>query len=61
MKNVFSKNVSMNFLYFSNDFGISKSINKGSPGLEHPEIIEFGGFGPSRNKTETLLDQIKAE
>ena len=34
-----------------------KSINKGSSGLKNPEIMEFGGFGPSHNKTEILLNQ----
>ena len=38
------------FLYFQN--AISKSIDKGSQGSKHPEIIECGGFGPSHNKTE---------
>ena len=31
------------------------------PGLKNPEIMEFGGFGPSHDKTELLLDQNEAE
>ena len=38
-----------------------KSMNKGSLGLENLEIMEFGGFGPSHNKTEILSDQNEAE
>ena len=34
-----------------------KAINAGSQGSKNPEIIEFGGFGPSHNETETSLDQ----
>ena len=45
------------FFYVLKYFGIFKSINKGPPGLENPEIMEFGGFGPSHNKTKVLLDQ----
>ena len=29
-----------------------KSINKSSPELENPELIEFGGVGLSNNKAE---------
>ena len=39
-----------------NTTNIFKSINKGSPWLNNPEIIEMLGFGPSHNKTEILLD-----
>ena len=46
------------FLYFLKYVGMIESMNKGSPGLKNPEIMEFGGFGPSRNKTKILLDQI---
>ena len=42
-------------------FCVSKSINKGSHGLENPEIVEILGFGPSNNKTEILLDQNEAD
>ena len=38
-----------------------KSINKASPGLKNPEIVEFGGSGPSHNKTEISLHQNEAE
>ena len=37
--------------------GRLKSIKKGSQGLVNPEIMEVGGFGPSHNKTEIVLDQ----
>ena len=37
--------------------GLLKSINKGSPGLKNPEIMEMLGFGTSHNKTDILLDQ----
>ena len=37
--------------------GIPKLINKGSQELTNPEIIDLGGFGPSHNETEILLDQ----
>ena len=46
---------------FKSICGILKSINKGSQGLNNPEIMEFWGFGPSHNKTEVLLDQNEAE
>ena len=42
-------------------FGISKSINKGSPALRNPEIMEMLGFGPSHNQTEIWSDQIEAQ
>ena len=42
-------------------FGIFNSINKGYPGLENPEFMEFGGSGPSHNKTIILLDKNEAE
>ena len=32
-------------------------FNKGSPGLNNPEILEMLGSGPSHNKTEILLGQ----
>ena len=38
-----------------------KSVNKGSPGLENPEIMNVLGFGPSNNKTGFLLDKKEAE
>ena len=38
-----------------------KSINKGSPGLGNPEIMEFGGFGPSHNKTKNLKQNNPSE
>ena len=41
--------------------GIWKSINKGSPGVKNPEIIEFLDLGLSNNKTEILLNQNEAE
>ena len=49
------------FPIFLKYFGMFKSINTGSQGLENPEIIEFRGFGPSHNETEVLLDQNEAE
>ena len=45
-------NVPIYFLDFQKYLGIFKSINKGSQGLTNPGITEFGGFGPSFNKTE---------
>ena len=58
---IFIKNkCSHSFLYRSTYFGVFKSINKCSPGLTNPEIMEFGGFGPS-HKTEILLEQNEAE
>ena len=43
-------------LIFSQSFksisGISESTKKGSQGSKNPEIMEFGGFGPSQNQTE---------
>ena len=42
-------------------FAILKSIDKGSQESENPSIIQFGGFGPSDDKTEILLDQHEAE
>ena len=39
-------------LVFLKQFGIFKSINKGSPGLKNPEIMDMLGFGPSHNKTK---------
>ena len=33
------------------------SMNKRPPGLNNPEIMEFGGLGSSHNKTKTLFDQ----
>ena len=49
----FSKNI-FSYLqqsYFAlKSFGIFKSINKGSPGLNNPEIMDMLGFGPSHNK-----------
>ena len=38
-------------------FGIFESINKGSPGVTNPEILEMLGFGPSHNKIKILLNQ----
>ena len=49
------------FLYVLNYFNIFKSINKGSPGLTNPEIMEMLGFGPSHNKIEIFLNQNEAE
>ena len=54
--NVFQK-CFLFFLYFVKYLGRFKSINKGSPGLTNPEIMETLGFGPSHNKIEVLLDQ----
>ena len=34
-----------------------KLINKGSPGVKNPEIMEMLGFGPSNNKIGILLNQ----
>ena len=45
------------FLIRSNDFGICKSINKGSPGVENPEIMKMLCFSPSLNNADILLDQ----
>ena len=28
-----------------------------SQGIKNPEIMQFGGFGPSHNETETFIDQ----
>ena len=39
-------------------FGIFKPIDKGSPGLTNPEIMDMLGFGLSHNKTKTFLDRI---
>ena len=50
-----------NFFYCSKCFGIFESMSKGSRGSTNPEFMEFGGFGPSHNKTEVLLDQNEAE
>ena len=36
-------------------------VCKGSHGFKNPEIMEFGGFGPSHNKIEILLNQNEAE
>ena len=49
------------FLVFSEIFWYVKSINKGSPGLQSPEIMKMLGFGPSHNKTDILLDQNGSE
>ena len=54
---IFLKMWSSWLLYCLNDFGIFKSINKGSWGVENPEIMEFGGFGPSHDETEILWYQ----
>ena len=38
------------------------SIHKcGVPGSNNPEVMDFGGFGPSHNKTEISLFQNGAE
>ena len=61
-KNIYFENAPITFLTIkSNVIYLSKSINKGSPGLENPEIIELGGSGPSHEETKILLDQIEAE
>ena len=57
---IYKNNIFQNvpyFLIFLKYFGIFKSINKGSPGVKNPEIMEMLGFGPSHNKTKILLDQ----
>ena len=57
MKMIFS-NARPEFSYIRwSIFGIFKSINEGSPGLKNAEIMEFGGLGLSKNKTDILLDQ----
>ena len=52
---IFSKQIYI-FLYSSKYFGICKSINKDSQGVQQSGNHEFGGFGPS-HKTTILLDQ----
>ena len=47
----------MIFLYSLEYFGIVKWVNTGFQGSENPEIMEFGGFGLSNNKTKILLGQ----
>ena len=50
------------FLYLLKYFVlIFKSINKGSPGVKNPGIMEMLGFGPSHNKTKIRLDQNWSE
>ena len=56
MKFISSKRFPL-FLVFLKYFGIFESINKGSPGLGNPEIMEMLGLGPSPNEIKILLDQ----
>ena len=46
---------------FLKHFDIIKAINKKLHGIKNPEIMEMFGFGPSDNKTKTLLNQNEAE
>ncbi len=40
------------------NYSITNAINSMS---KNPEIMEFGGLGPSHNKIEILLNQNEAE
>ena len=56
--NMFRKCIHISYTFCSSLVHLtSKCINKGSPGLTNPEVMEMLGFGPSHNKTEILLNQ----
>ena len=46
------QNISIISVIFRSVFGMLKAINQGSPGPKIPEAMEFGGLGPSHNKTK---------
>ena len=48
------ENASWRFIDFSKQFGVFKSINKGSTGLKNPEIMEMLGFGLPQKQIEKL-------